>query len=166
LERKHFDIKELEKSAKNAESSIQQFFKRLKKKPPKNLDSQVQQLHNEVFSDINCLDCANCCRSLGPQIKYADIERASRHLKISTSAFIEKYLKIDEDHDYIFKNMPCPFLGEDNYCSIYVSRPRACAEYPHTNRKRIHQLFDLTIKNMFICPAVFEIVRKLKENFK
>jgi uncharacterized protein len=161
-----FNIKELEKQAKIAEFSTQQFFKRFKKKPPKNLDFQVQQLHNEVFSDINCLDCANCCRYLGPGVKYADIERASKHLKISTSAFIDKYLKIDEDQDYVFKSMPCPFLGKDNYCSIYNSRPRACAEYPHTNRKRFHQLFDLTLKNMFICPSVFEIVRKLKDNFK
>ena len=76
--------------------------------------------------------------------------------------FSAKYLKIDEDGDTVLKTAPCPFLGSDNYCSIYDVRPKACQEYPHTNRKDMHQILQTTFMNTMICPAVFEITERLK----
>ena len=79
-------------------------------------------------------------------------------------AFIEKYLRVDEDNDYVLKSSPCTFLGEDNMCSIYESRPKACREYPHTDRKKMVQITDLTYKNTLVCPAVLEIVERLRKS--
>jgi hypothetical protein len=79
--------------------------------------------------------------------------------------FKKTYLKIDEDGDFIFQNMPCPFLLPDNYCSIYEVRPKACQEYPHTDRRKFHQVFSLTLKNIYTCPAVYEIAEELKKNY-
>lgn len=76
---------------------------------------------------------------------------------------VERYLRIDEDKDYVFKEMPCPFLCSDNYCSIYENRPKACREYPHTDRKKFFQIHALTIKNAKTCPAVFKILEQLKK---
>ena len=76
---------------------------------------------------------------------------------------VAQYLRIDEDNDYVFKSMPCPFLCSDNYCSIYENRPAACREYPHTDRRKFIQITDLTIKNSETCPAVFEILSRLKK---
>jgi Fe-S-cluster containining protein len=76
--------------------------------------------------------------------------------------FIEKYLRIDEDKDYVLKSSPCPFLDAENYCMVYEDRPKACREYPHTNRKKMVQITDLTLKNTKVCPAVFEMVERLK----
>jgi Fe-S-cluster containining protein len=90
-----------------------------------------------------------------------DIERAAKALRIKPNAFIEQYLKIDEDKDYILKSSPCVFLDYDNYCTIYKDRPTACREYPHTDRKRIVQIIDLTLKNAHVCPAVAKIFTKL-----
>lgn len=142
-----------------------ELFGRLKKNTPGKLDEIVQQMHEEVFGKINCLDCANCCKTLGPRITDKDIERISKHLKIRPSELTEKYLRVDEDNDYVFKSMPCPFLGNDNYCSIYEARPSACKNYPHTDRKKFIQLLDITLKNTFICPGVYEIATKMREKF-
>lgn len=142
-----------------------ELFSRLKKNTPGKLDEIVQQMHEEVFGKINCLDCANCCKTLGPRITDKDIERISKHLKIRPSELTEKYLRVDEDNDYVFKSMPCPFLGNDNYCSIYEARPSACKNYPHTDRKKFIQLLDITLKNTFICPGVYEIATKMREKF-
>ena len=71
-------------------------------------------------------------------------------------------MRIDEENDYVLKNVPCTFLGSDNYCSIYEVRPKACKEFPHTNRKKQSQILPLTKKNIEVCPAVFEIVENLK----
>jgi len=147
------------------ENQNRKFFMRLKARIPKDLDETVRELHDNAFQQINCLDCANCCKHLGPRIMDRDIERISKFLKLKKDKFIKTFLKIDEDGDYIFQNMPCPFLLPDNYCSVYEVRPKACEEYPHTNRRKFHQLFLITIKNTYTCPAAFDIVEGLKKKY-
>ena len=138
------------------------FAKKLKKSKPKNLDNIVHQLHDETFEKVDCLECANCCKTTSPAIYERDIDRLSKHLKIKPSKLIEEYLVKDEDNDYVFKSAPCPFLDYENYCMVYESRPLACREYPHTNRKRFYQVLDLTITNTLICPAVASIFEELQ----
>jgi hypothetical protein len=144
----------------------EQFFKSLKKVKPKVLDKLVHPLHDEVFECTDCLDCANCCTTTGPLFTDKDISRISKYLRIKPSEFVAKYLRIDEDRDYVLKSLPCTFLGTDNYCSIYNVRPKACREFPHTDRIKQHQLLKLTKKNMEVCPAVFTIIEKLRTNLK
>ncbi len=161
-----YNIEKLKIKAAKEETSSKSFFAKLKKQKNKRLDLITHEIHDKVFDQTDCLECANCCRSLGPRISDKDISRISKSMKIKTADFIDKYLRIDEDNDYVFKSMPCPFLGNDNYCFIYEIRPKACREYPHTDRKKFSQLFNLTIKNSFECPAVFEIIEQLKNTIK
>ena len=91
-----------------------------------------------------------------------DIDRISKHLNLKPIIFISEYLRIDEDGDYVLKSTPCKFLQNNNYCSIYDVRPKACAEYPHTDRKKQHQILNLNLKNTEVCPGVFEIFEKVK----
>jgi len=156
---------DLPQKAKQAEPYHKALFNKLKKKKPKNLDDVVHALHEDVFKEIDCLACANCCKTLGPRITDNDIARLAKHLKQKPGKFIENYLKIDEDGDNVFKEMPCPFLMPDNYCMVYEVRPKACREYPHTDRKRFYQALDITLKNRETCPAVFEIAERLGEEF-
>ena len=139
------------------------FFRQVGAKPPGKVDEAFQKLHEEVFSEVNCLDCANCCKSLGPKLNSTDIRRISNVLRLKTSEFEQKYLRMDEDDDFVFSTMPCVFLAEVNACKIYEDRPRACREYPHTDQRKMHQVLDITLKNMSTCPAVFEIVERLKK---
>jgi uncharacterized protein len=162
----NFDKEALEKKAQKAYHENALFFKQLKKRIPPNLDEIVLDLHNEAFSKIDCLQCGNCCRSLGPRITDRDIEKLSKYVKLRPSEFSEKYLRIDEDGDYVFKSMPCPFLGADNYCSVYAERPKACREYPHTDDRKFFQKLDITLENTHTCPVVFEIVEGLKQKIR
>lgn len=139
------------------------FVKKLKKKKPKNLDNIVHELHNGAFARFNCLDCANCCKTIGPRLTDKDIARLAKHLKIKTSDFMVQYILTDEDNDFVFKEHPCPFLLPDNYCLVYQNRPKACREYPHTNRKRFYQILDLSHKNCETCPVVSDIFEELKK---
>ena len=144
----------------------QQFFKRLRKVKTKVLDKLIHPLHKEVFECTDCLKCANCCTTTGPLFTDKDINRIAKHLKIKPSAFTEKYLQIDEDRDYVLKSVPCSFLGENNDCSIYEVKPKACREFPHTDRIKQNQLLNITEKNIEVCPAVFQIIESLKLEFK
>ncbi|MCD8263738.1 MAG: YkgJ family cysteine cluster protein [Tannerellaceae bacterium] len=153
----------LPKKAKKVEKETKAFFKSIKKNRLRMLDDTIHALHEEVSDEIDCLHCANCCRSLGPRITDRDIEKMSGALRLKPQEVVNRYLRIDEDNDYVFKEMPCPFLGSDNYCSIYEDRPKACREYPHTDRKKFFQIHALTIKNAETCPAVYEILERLKK---
>ncbi|MGY5847713.1 YkgJ family cysteine cluster protein [Salegentibacter sp. HM20] len=159
-------LESLQERAKDKHKENKKFFSKLRKKPPKDLDRQMQQLHEEEFSRTNCLDCANCCKTTGPLFTNKDIERISKHLKLKPQQFIEQYLKVDEDNDYVLQQVPCAFLAPDNYCLIYEVRPKACREYPHTDRKDFHKISNLTIKNTAICPAAFNIVEEMKRRVK
>lgn len=156
-------LKNLPKFAKDTHKSTKKFFTKLKKKPPKHLDMLMQELHDEEFQRTDCLKCANCCKTTGPLFTNKDIERISKHFKQKPQQFIETYLRVDEENDYVLQSVPCVFLGEDNYCSIYEVRPKACAEFPHTDRKKFHQISNLTLKNVAICPAAHNIVENMKK---
>lgn len=156
-------IENLSKLAKDKNKENKIFFAKLKKKPPKQLDYLMQELHEEEFKRTDCLKCANCCKTTGPLFTDKDIERIAKHFKMKQQQFIDQFLRIDEDNDFVLQNVPCTFLGADNYCSIYEVRPKACREFPHTDRRKFQQISNLTLKNVEICPAAFNIVEEMKK---
>lgn len=157
------NLEKFNKEAKRKSVKNKTFLQKLKNKDPRKVDDTFHQLHEEVFEEIDCLTCANCCKTTSPIFYQTDIERVAKSLRIKPGDFIEKYLRIDEDKDYVLKSSPCPFLDAENYCSVYNDRPKACREYPHTNRKKMVQITDLTYKNTLVCPAVLEIVERFKK---
>ena len=148
--------------SKNREKENRKFLSGLQKRNSRQVDDDFHRLHQDVFQETDCLACANCCKTTSPIFYQGDIERIAKSLRMKPGAFIEKYLRIDEDNDHVLQSSPCPFLENDHYCSIYEDRPRACREYPHTDRKKMIQITDLTFRNTLVCPAVFEMVERLK----
>jgi len=157
------DLDRFRELAHNKSAENKKFLHSLKRKDPRKIDDTFHELHEEVFEEINCLDCANCCKTTSPIFYQTDIERVAKSLRMKPGDFIDKYLRIDEDKDYVLKSSPCPFLDSENYCMVYEDRPKACREYPHTNRKKMLQIMDLTHKNTLVCPAVLEIVERMKK---
>lgn len=156
-------LNELGKLAKDKHIENKKYFDKLKKKTPKNLDYIMADIHEAEFKKTDCLKCANCCKTTGPLFTLADIERVSKFLRLKSQQFIEQYLRIDEDRDYVLQKVPCAFLDFENACMIYDVRPKACREFPHTDRKKFQQITDLTLKNVAICPAAFNIVEEMKK---
>ncbi len=156
------DVAQSIERARSRRSQTRKFFRRLQRNRPKNLDEQVATLHQEVFEEVDCLKCANCCKTTSPIFRDIDIQRIAQRLGLRPAALVEQYLQLDEEGDYVLRTDPCPFLGPDNYCAIYEDRPRACREYPHTDRKHFHQILPLTLRNTLVCPAVAKIVERLE----
>lgn len=129
----------------------------------KKMDDFFHAEHVQVFKKIDCLACANCCKTTSPIFRDVDIKRLSKRLRMPEKNFIANYLKIDEDKDYVLKSSPCVFLNDDNSCQVYEDRPLACREYPHTDRKNMYQILGLTAINSTICPAVSIITQKINE---
>lgn len=157
------NLKELIDYGKAEKEIYDKWIKKAKKANNRTLDEQFHQLHEEAFRKIDCLTCANCCKTTSPIFRDVDIKRLSKRLRMTESKLIDTYLKMDEEQDYVLKSSPCPFLGVDNYCSVYEDRPLACREYPHTNRKNMYQILPLTRKNMEVCPAVSFIMKEISK---
>jgi Fe-S-cluster containining protein len=145
----------------------QKLYKQYLKKAEKNsvLD-QLPRLHEEAFEAIDCLQCANCCKSYSPRFKTPDIKRIARYLGLKESVFIETYLRVDEDGDFVARSVPCPFLGPDNRCGIYEQRPSDCHRFPYTDEDVFIKRQQLTLKNSTFCPITYFVLERLLESGK
>jgi len=157
---------DLKKLAKKTEALNKTFFRNIKPGKATLLDKITHIENDKVFSKINCLDCACCCKFLGPRLTQKDIREMAHSLNMKEAEFENKFIKTDEDGDQIFSSLPCPFLDSDNYCRVYDKRPRACRDYPHTQQPEILRKKNIHIKNTFYCPAVFEILENVRKIWK
>mgnify|MGYP001792949493 CR=1 FL=1 len=160
------DAQTIRQKAQDAKKQNKALVAKLKRLRPRDLDATTHALHEEAFEQIDCLDCANCCKTTSPIFRRGDIDRLARTLKMSSGQFIETYLRLDEEDDYVLQGAPCPFLGADNKCIVYEHRPNACREYPHTDRKRFYQILPLSLKNTAVCPAVQHIFEQLRQRYE
>lgn len=147
-----------EKKAVENQKKYKNFLKRADKNK---VLKQLPDLHEEAFEKIDCLKCANCCRNYSPRFKTPDIKRIAKRLKMKEGDFIDTYLRIDEDGDYVTKSSPCPFLGQDNYCNIYDHRPSDCHRFPYTDEDVLLKRPAITLKNSTFCPIVYYVLEKL-----
>ena len=162
LERIWPDFKEL---ARSKRKENKKFFARLHAQDPKSLNEQFHRMHDEVFAETDCLTCARCCRTTGPLLTKQDIGRISKKQGMKAADFEKQYLRTDEDGDWVMKSLPCPFLELDtNKCTIYEYAPKACRQYPHTNHPNMKSILGLTETNVRHCPAVFEMVERMKQH--
>jgi Fe-S-cluster containining protein len=147
-----------EKEAKEKQKA----YKRLLEKGNKNkMLKALPDLHEEAFSKIDCLQCANCCKNYSPRFKQPDIKRIAKSLGIKEGDLVAQYLTLDTEGDYVVKSSPCPFLAEDNTCNIYDDRPSDCRRYPYTDEDVFLKKIQLTLKNTTVCPAAFTVMERL-----
>ena len=147
-----------ERRSADRQKTYKKYFQRVDRNVVLNA---LPELHEQAFQAIDCMKCANCCKSYSPRFKTPDIKRISKHLKMKEGAFIEKYLKLDEEGDYVVNAAPCPFLNETNGCSIYDERPSDCARFPYTNEDVMVKRQSLTLKNSTFCPIVYYVLERL-----
>lgn len=163
MARKPYNIKYFRVKAKKALRSNRRWLTKMDQEKPRGFNQAANRLHDEVFKEMDCLTCANCCKSMTPVFTAADRKRISKHLGMTENAFFEKYLTKQRDGDVVINQSGCPFLKPNNYCGIYEVRPACCAEFPHTNKRNFHDQLEVTRENVYYCPAVFQIVERLRE---
>jgi len=151
-------LKNWEKKSADNQKKYKQFLHRADKNK---VLKALPDLNEEAFSKIDCLQCANCCKNYSPRFKTPDIKRISKVLGLRESDFIDKYLRVDEDGDFVVNEKPCPFLGADNFCSIYEDRPSDCRRFPYTDEDVIIKRKELTLKNSTFCPITYYVLENL-----
>lgn len=159
------DLEQFGHESASEYSTNKRLVPKLKLLKGKALDRAFETAHEQVFSRVDCLDCANCCKTTSPIFLQTDIDRLARVFRMKASEFIDTYLHRDEVGDFVLNSSPCPFLNRDNTCLVYEERPKACREYPHTNRKNMHGILNLTLRNTLVCPAVHQIFQDFAKEF-
>jgi len=159
-------INKWKKANVKSEKKYEKLVKKLFEKKNKKILKQAGHVQDQVFSEMSCLDCANCCKSIPPQLLKSDVKRISNFLGMSKKEFTEKYTVIDEDDDLVFKKSPCVFLEDDNACQIYEVRPQACREYPHTEKNLFEKGVQWHAINTMYCPAVFNVLERMETLLK
>jgi hypothetical protein len=151
-------LKNWEKKSAERQKLYKQYLQRADKRKVLKL---LPDLHDEAFEQIDCLTCANCCKNYSPRFKTPDIKRIARHLRMKEGDFVNTYLTVDADGDYVLQSTPCPFLGADNLCSIYDERPSDCHRFPYTQEDVLLKRQSITLKNSSFCPIVYYVLEKL-----
>jgi Fe-S-cluster containining protein len=143
---------------------LNRFLNRIKRSRPEHLQEIAVRATDKVWEGVDCLACANCCKSMSPTYTTADIKRIAAFLKISTGELKGKWLKKERGTgNWINKNMPCQFLDlQTNFCSVYDVRPRDCAGFPHLTKKRFIDYVHVHRQNLDECPATFKMVERMK----
>jgi uncharacterized protein len=143
---------------------IKSFLSRLEKKPFRGLDKFVTEADKNIWKEVDCLSCANCCKTMSPTYTKTDVKRISKHLDMTQKAFREKWLYKDKSGDWMNVKQPCQFLDlKTNMCSIYAVRPRDCAGFPHHTKRRMVDYMHMYKQNIEYCPATYKLVEKIME---
>ena len=144
--------------------TFRSFINKSEKKPPRGIDKLTPVIEKEVWQDIDCLTCANCCKTMTPTFTKQDIKRIAAHFKETPEAFRKKWLEKDRNKDLVNKNQPCQFLDlKTNMCSIYEIRPVDCSGFPHLSKKRWVDYAHVHKQNIDYCPATYKLVEKIME---
>lgn len=86
---------------------------------------------------FQCTGCGQCCTG-DPEQHYVEVSREEQrriyqHLQLGARRFRQEYIEITEDGSEgirLLDSGHCPFLQDDNRCSIYNVRPNQCLTYP------------------------------------
>jgi Fe-S-cluster containining protein len=145
-------------------SRFRRFLTKVENNPPKELDSYLDTIDKEVWKEVSCLSCSNCCRTMTPTYTFKDLQRISKHLNMTISQFKEKWLFKNRQGEWMNVKQPCQFLNlKTNMCSIYEVRPADCAEFPHLTKKKMIHYIHVHKQNVQHCPATFKMIEKLME---
>lgn len=153
-----------QKVSKN-KAAFKRYLGKVEKKNPANLYSTLTKIDKEVWEEIDCLTCGNCCKKMTPTFTTKDITRISKHLNMTATEFKNKWLYLDEkDGDWMNTKQPCQFLNlKNNLCSIYEVRPADCAGFPHFTKKNPSLYIHVHQQNIQYCPATYRMVEKMME---
>lgn len=161
------NLRSFRQIVRNNKSRVKRFLSKLEKDRPRGLHEMTIEADKEAWAKTDCLDCANCCKTMSPTYTRKDVKRISAHLGMTEKAFREKWLYKDRTGDWMNVKQPCQFLDlKTNMCDIYAVRPRDCAGFPHHTKKKMVEYMHMYKQNIEYCPATYRLVEAIMEKVK
>ncbi len=152
---------------RNHKKRLRTFLTKIEKDPLHKLDKMSSSIEKEVWKEVDCLSCGNCCKTMSPTFTKTDIKRIAAHFSQTPEDFTKKWLRKDRAGDILNKTEPCQFLNlKDNKCSIYEIRPADCAGFPHLGKKKMVDYMHVHKQNIEYCPATYKMVEKMEGSLR
>jgi Fe-S-cluster containining protein len=128
-------------------------------------DRRLRVIAEGIEDQIDCTQCANCCRKATAVLTERDVEKLAKFLRVKPSQFVRDYAVKSEEEGLVLKRTAsgCVFLV-GNECSVYEARPHICEHFPHTVRgqgsiaSRMWQFID----RASYCPIVYNTMEAWK----
>jgi Fe-S-cluster containining protein len=165
---KAVNLRVFKKKANENKRGFRAFLSKMERNQPRRLNVLTEKLEKEVWGEVDCLTCANCCKTMTPTFTAADMKRISAHFGQTVDEFKAKWLRKErkKDGDWMNKVEPCQFLNlTDNKCSIYEIRPADCAGFPHLT-KSMKDYVHVHKQNIEYCPATYKLVEKMMSSVR
>ena len=161
-------LKQLKKKYEANQKKFRKFIDDLEEADHKGVKKEARAADKEVWNEVDCLSCANCCKKMTPTLTKKDKKRIAHYLNLTVKEFKEKYLMYDqEEDDWRMQKQPCTFLDlSTNKCSIYEVRPNDCAGFPHLTKTPLKSYVYIHKQNIEYCPATYRFVEKMMERIE
>lgn len=158
-------LEDLKPKYKKNKKSFRKFISKMEDSKLKDIVGVAEEAEKEVWKEVDCLSCANCCKKMTPTLTGKDKKRIADHLGLTKKEFTEKYLVYDkESKDWHMQQQPCVFLDLDtNKCTIYDIRPDDCRGFPHLVKKPMESFIYIHKQNIKYCPATYLWVEKMMD---
>jgi Fe-S-cluster containining protein len=130
-------------------------------------DRILRRIAEGIEEQIDCTQCANCCKVATVTINDRDVERLARWLRLTPAKFLAGYTVESAEEGRILRRSAeagCVFL-EGHACSVYEARPETCQRFPHVVRgsgsiaSRMWQFIDRAC----YCPIVYNSLEAFKD---
>jgi len=159
------NLRSFKQKVRYHKKAFKRYLGKIEKNPPRKLDAIAATIDKEVWKEVDCLSCANCCKNMTPTFTNKDIRRISAHLEMTIQQFKDRWLHFEKtDKDWVNNKQPCQFLNlRDNKCSIYPVRPESCSGFPHLAKKKMVEYIHVHQQNVAYCPATYKMVEKMIE---
>jgi uncharacterized protein len=163
--RNQINIARYKNRAYRKKKSLVAFLQKLVIANPKNLLKVAKEVEQKTWSEINCQSCGNCCKTMTPTWKKAEIKKAAAHFGMTYQEFYDKWLYTEEKTgDIMNDSTPCQFFDlKKGLCTIYEIRPADCATFPHLYRKDLLDQVDVYAANLHRCPATLVAMEHLEK---
>ena len=135
-------------------------------------DRILRRIGEGIEEQIDCLQCANCCRVATAKVTERDVERLAKYLHVKPARVMADYVVKSEEEGLVLqrdKKTGCVFLN-GNECTVYDARPESCQKFPHVvrgNGSILSRMWEL-IDRACYCPIVYNSLEAFKDelNFK
>ena len=135
-------------------------------------DRILRRIGEGIEDQIDCLQCANCCRVATAKVTERDVERLAKYLRVKPARVMADYVVKSEEEGLVLqrdKKTGCVFLN-GNECTVYDARPESCQKFPHVvrgNGSILSRMWEL-IDRACYCPIVYNSLEAFKDemNFK
>ena len=130
-------------------------------------DRILRRIGEGIEEQIDCLQCANCCRVATAKVTERDVERLAKYLHVKPARVMADYVVKSEEEGLVLqrdKKTGCVFLN-GNECTVYDARPEGCQKFPHVvrgNGSIVSRMWEL-IDRACYCPIVYNSLEAFKD---